>query len=158
MPPLTASWADSQRARHPIGPWSLVADSNCRPAHYECAALPAELTKHGRMFYTGYHPAIRAANPFLPAPFGSHADGFCIVPSPLFSGLIRDCHRDSRILSGTAPVCLFFYRLSIGIRTADHKWTMLTSLTSWCTVTATWGNISELNRHRPFDFNLCARH
>lgn len=125
MPPLTASWADSQRARHPIGPWSLVADSNCRPAHYECAALPAELTKHGRMFYTGYHPAIRAANPFLPAPFGSHADGFCIVPSPPFSGLIRDWHRDSRILSGTAPVCLFFYRLSIGIRTADHKWTML---------------------------------
>ena len=48
------------------------------------------LAKHGRMFYTGYHPAIRAANPFLPAPFGSHADGFCIVPSPLFSGLIRD--------------------------------------------------------------------
>lgn len=33
MPPLTASWADSQRARHPIGPWSLMADSNCRPAH-----------------------------------------------------------------------------------------------------------------------------
>lgn len=30
--------------------------------------------------------------------------------------------------------------------------------TSWCTVTATRGNISELNRHRPFDFNLCARH
>lgn len=47
------------------------------------------------MFYTGYHPAIRAANPFF------------------------------QYLSGTAPVCLFFYRLSIGIRTADHTWTML---------------------------------
>lgn len=67
-----------------------MADSNCLPAHYECAALPNELTKHVRMFYTGYHPAIGAANPFLPVPFGSHADGFCIVPSPPFSDLIRD--------------------------------------------------------------------
>lgn len=67
-----------------------MADSNCPPAHYECAALPNELTKHVRMFYTGYHPAIWAANPFLPVPFGSHADGFYIVPSPPFSGLIRD--------------------------------------------------------------------
>ena len=56
MPPLEASWAVSQRARRPIGPWSLVADSNCRPAHYECAALPTEPTKHVRVFYTGYHP------------------------------------------------------------------------------------------------------
>lgn len=65
MPPLEASWADSQRARHPIGPWSFVAGSNCRPMVYDTIALPTELTKHGRMFYTGYHPAIRVANPFF---------------------------------------------------------------------------------------------
>ena len=55
MPPLTASWADSQRARRPIGPWGLMADSNCRPARYECAALPTEPIKHDRVFYAG-HP------------------------------------------------------------------------------------------------------
>ena len=26
--------------------WSLMADSNCRPAHYECAALPTEPYQH----------------------------------------------------------------------------------------------------------------
>ena len=36
---------------------------------------------------------------------------------------------------------LFAYSIRecpLAIRTADHKWTMLTSLTSWCTETATW--------------------
>lgn len=32
----------------------------------------------------------QGSRPFFPVPFGSHTDGFCIVPSPLFSGLIRD--------------------------------------------------------------------
>ena len=36
-----------------------MADSNCRPARYECAALPTELTKHGRVFYAGYHPSAK---------------------------------------------------------------------------------------------------
>ena len=30
------------------GKWSLRSDSNRRPAHYECAALPTELPRQGR--------------------------------------------------------------------------------------------------------------
>lgn len=32
-----------------------MAGSNCRPARYECAALPTELIEHDRVFYAG-HP------------------------------------------------------------------------------------------------------
>ena len=137
MPPLEASWADSQRARHPIGPWSFVAGSNCRPMVYDTIALPTELTKHGRMFYTGYHPAIRVANPF----FQYHS-----VATPMDSALYPlrcfpvSFATDTGTLEYSQAQHLFAYSFigcPLAIRTADHMWTMLTSLTSWCTETAT---------------------
>ena len=61
---------------------------------------------------------------------------------------------------------LFAYSIRecpLAIRTADHMWTMLTSLTSWCTETATWEYIGiEPTPPACFNlcasFNLCARH
>ena len=136
MPPLTASWADSQRARHPIGPWSLMADSNCRPARYECAALPTELTKHGRVFYAGYHPSARKLTS-RPAPSGSNPGGFCAVSSPMFFSTIRDGCRDFRIPSCAAPVCRLIFWLSVGIRQRTTSGPCSPNLMSWRTVTAT---------------------
>lgn len=39
--------------------WSLMADSNCRPAHYECATLPTESIKHS-IEKTGFEPVASA--------------------------------------------------------------------------------------------------
>lgn len=75
---------------------------------YDTIALPTELTKHGRMFYTGYHPAIGAADPFLPVPSDSHIGGFCVVLSPAFFTRICNYEQDFWIPSGTVPVCLFY--------------------------------------------------
>lgn len=39
--------------------WSLMADSNCRLAHYECATLPTESIKHS-IEKTGFEPVASA--------------------------------------------------------------------------------------------------
>lgn len=83
MPPLEASWAVSQRARHPIGPWGLMVVSNHQPIAYDAIALPIELIKYGRVFYTDYHPNVRKPTSH-PVPSDSHIGGFCIVLSPVF--------------------------------------------------------------------------
>ena len=83
MPPLEASWAVSQRARHPIGPWGLMVVSNRQPIAYDAIALPIELIKYGRVFYTDYHPNVREPTSH-PVPSDSHIGGFCIVLSPVF--------------------------------------------------------------------------
>ena len=91
-----------------------MAGSNCRPMVYDTIALPTELTKHGRMFYTGYHPAIRVANPF----FQYHS-----VATPMDSALYPlrcfpvSFATDTGTLEYSQAQHLFaysFYRLSIG--------------------------------------------
>ena len=144
MPPLTASWADSQRARHPIGPWSLVADSNCRPAHYECAALPAELTKHGRMFYTGYHPAIRAANPFFQYHSAATPTDSVLYPLRCFPVSFAT---DTGTLEYSQAQHLFAYSfigcpLAFGQRTTSGPCSP--NLMSWRTVTATMEQVAGI--------------
>ena len=137
MPPLEASWADSQRARHPIGPWSFVAGSNCRPMVYDTIALPTELTKHGRMFYTGYHPAIRVANPFFQyRPIATSVDSV-LYYLQCFSPAFATTNKTFGYLQVQYLFAYSIRECPLAIRTADHMWTMLALFSVARTVTTT---------------------
>lgn len=56
---------------------------NRQPMAYDAIALPIELIKHGRVFYTDYHPNVREPTSH-PVPSDSHIGGFCVVLSPAF--------------------------------------------------------------------------
>ena len=81
---------------------------------YDTIALPTELTKHGRMFYTGYHPAIRVANPFFQSrPIATSVDSV-LYYLQRFSPAFATTDKTSGYLQVQYLFAYSFYRLSIG--------------------------------------------
>lgn len=116
-----------------------MAGSNCRPARYECAALPTELIRHVRMFYTGYHPAIRAANPFFQYHSAATPTDSVLYPPRRFPASFAT---DTGTLGYSQAQHLFAYSfigcpLAFGQRTTRGPCSP--NLMSWRTVTATCG-------------------
>ena len=102
-----------------------MADSNCRPAHYECAALPTELIEHGRVFYAGYHPfsevAPRVQHHSAATPTDSALCPFRCFPVSFATKVGTYGYYQAQHLFAYS-----FIGCPLAIRTADHKWTMLT--------------------------------
>ena len=126
-----------------------MAGSNCRPARYECAALPTELIRHVRMFYTGYHPAIRAANPFFQYHSAATSTDSVLYPPRRFPTSFAT---DTGTLEYSQAQHLFAYSfigcpLAFGQRTTCGPCSP--SLTSWRTVTATCGASSGVEPASP---------
>lgn len=117
--------------------WSLMVGSNRRPMVYDTIALPTELIRHVRMFYTGYHPAIRAANPFFQYHSAATPTDSVLYPPRRFPASFAT---DTGTLGYSQAQHLFAYSfigcpLAFGQRTTCGPCSP--NLMSWRTVTAT---------------------
>ena len=114
-----------------------MAGSNCRPARYECAALPTELIEHDRVFYAG-HPLSEK-----PTRIQHHS-----AATPIDS-VLYPLHRFPVLFATNTGTFEYFQAqhlfaysfigcpLAFGQRTTCGPCSP--SLTSWRTVTATCG-------------------
>ena len=83
--------AFSQALRLSAPNWSLRSDSNRRPAHYECAALPTELPRPTSA--AGGNPGTLAGGPGAMVGAGREAEGTALDPSPQPGDLPRPSPR-----------------------------------------------------------------
>ena len=114
-----------------------MAGSNCRPARYECAALPTELIEHDRVFYAG-HPLSEKPTRIQHHSAATPIDSV-LYPLPVFRSYSRLTPGLSNTFRHSTCLSIIFEAVSstFGQRTTSGPCSP--SLTSWRTVTATCG-------------------
>lgn len=114
-----------------------MAGSNCRPARYECAALPTELIEHDRVFYAG-HPLSEKPTRIQHHSAATPIDSV-LYPLHRFPVLFATNTGTFEYFQAQHLFVYYFEAVSstFGQRTTSGPCSP--SLTSWRTVTATCG-------------------